>query len=43
MYFDAKFQPNIPGGSKEEVGFVIFAILVMAAILAIQSDPILQF
>ena len=35
MIIHAKIQPNIPSVSREEVDFVIFVILVMAAILDI--------
>ena len=39
--FHAKIQPQISCGFGEKVDFVIFAFLVMAAILDIRPDPIL--
>ena len=41
LIFHAKIQLKISSGSGEKVDFVIFAILVMAAILDIRPDPIL--
>ena len=43
LIFHVKIQPKISSGSGEEVDFVVFAILVTAAILDIRPDPILQF
>ena len=40
MIIHAKIQPNIPSVSREEVDFVIFVILVMAAILDIHPKTI---
>ena len=41
LLFHAKIQPKISSGSGEKIDFVIFAILVIAAILDIRPDQIL--
>ena len=43
LIFHAECQPKIFCNSGEKVDFVVFVILVTAAILDIRPDPILQF